>query len=171
MSLKARSAPGDAAAGADGTQLSRATWLLVFVVTAGGLVLMAWGGWEFHTRDLAAILILALVAMAAERSDFNLYDNINVSLAFVPIFAVMILGGMWGLALAVPLAIVASAVGVERPFYKTAFNFGSLMIAGSATVFVFQGAGARSDPEAWPAVVFVALLAAFVNYAINGRLV
>jgi len=171
MSQTAENPHGGAAPAVDDKPHGLAIWLLIAVVTAAGLALAALGGWHWHDRDLAAILILVLVAMAAERSDFNLYDNINVSLAFVPMFAIMVLGGMWGLALVVPLAVLASAVGVERPFYKTAFNFGALMIAGTATVLVFHVAGTTSDVEAWPAVLFVAILAALVNYAINGALV
>jgi putative nucleotidyltransferase with HDIG domain len=109
--------------------------------------------------------------MVAERTDFNLYDNINVSLAFVPMFAIMLLSGLSGLAFVVPLAVVASAAGIDRHSYKNAFNFGALMIAGTASVLVLDAFGGAGEPDAWPAVLGIALLAALVNYAVNSVLV
>jgi len=151
--------------------LSGATWLLVVTVTLTGLALVALGGLNWHDRNLTALVLLVVVAMAAERMDFNLYDNINVSLACVPMLAIMLLSGMAGLAVVVPLAVIASSVGIKRPFYKTAFNFGTLMIAGTASIIVLEAFGTASEPDAWPEVLGVAILAALVNYLVNSVLV
>jgi putative nucleotidyltransferase with HDIG domain len=151
--------------------LSAAAWLLVVTVTLTGLALVALGGLGWQERNLTAILLLAAVAMAAERADFNLYDNINVSLAFVPMFAIMILAGLPGLAVVVPLAVVASAAGIDRHSYKNAFNFGTLMIAGTASILVLDAFGTASEPDAWPAVLGIALVAALANYVVNSILV
>ncbi len=148
-----------------------ALWLLVSAVSLAGAALVAYGGWNFGHFDWQALIILAALAALAERFDLSLYGDSRVSLAFVPIFAAIIISGISGLALVVPLAILASAVGVKRPLYKTAFNFGALMLAGAASVLVFRAFGAASNPDALPQVLGPTLLAAAANFAANSCLV
>src|SRR5437879_7661676 len=169
--LTRESTIGRPAAEGDREALTRLTWMLVCAVTLTGVLLTAVGLWDPDKRDWTALLVLALMAAAADRFDFSLYGNIKISLAFVPILAACILGGMSGPALTVPAAVIASAIGAKRPAYKTAFNFGTLMISGAASVFVLRSFGAASDVSAWPAVLPVVLLAAFANYTANGALV
>jgi putative nucleotidyltransferase with HDIG domain len=146
-------------------------WLLVAAVSLGGLALVAYGGWNSAHMDWQALIVLAAMAAVAERFDFGLYGDSRVSLAFVPIFAAIIISGVSGLALVVPSAMVASAVGTQRPLYKTAFNIGALMLAGAASVLVLQAFGSASNPESWPIVLGPALLAAGANFAANSGLV
>src|SRR3990172_11596018 len=109
--------------------------LLIAVVALSGAVLAGLGAWSWQGQDVAALLLLALLAAAAERFDISLYGDSRVSLAFVPIFSAILLFGLWGLAVVVTVAVVVSSVGVDRPVHKTMFNFGALMLAGAASVF------------------------------------
>ncbi len=157
------------AEGTTGAKL--ALWFLVAAVFLSGVCLVAYGALVPHEADWRALVILASLAALAERFDLSLYGDSRVSLAFVPIFAALLLSGATGLAIVVPPAVIASAVGSQRPLYKTAFNFGALMIAGEASSLVFHSFGTASDPERWPAVLGPALLAAAVNFATNSGLV
>lgn len=149
----------------------RVLTLLVAAVTLGGAVLAALGVWNVQGQDLAALLLLALLAAIAERFDTSLYGDSRVSLAFVPIFSAILLFGLWGLAVVVTAAVVASAIGVHRPVRKTLFNFGALMLAGGASVLVLRPFGEASDPGKLPQVIGPAALAAAVNFTINSVLV
>jgi putative nucleotidyltransferase with HDIG domain len=161
----------DRAAGEAKAEASVGLWLLVAAVSLSGLALVAYGGWNSAHMDWQALIMLAAMAAVAERFDVGLYGDSRVSLAFVPIFAAVIIAGIPGLALVVPLAILASAVGVQRPLYKTVFNFGALMLAGTASALVFHAFGSASNPESWPIVLGPALLAAGANFAVNSGLV
>ncbi len=150
---------------------ARSIWALVITVTLAGLALATWGGWTWHGVPWEPLIVLAVMAMAAERSDFSLYGDSRVSLAFVPIFAAVLLAGLPGLTLVVSLAVLASAVGTEHPLHKTLFNFGALMIAGAGSALTFHLFGSASEPDAWPQVLGPSLLAAALNFAVNSGLV
>ncbi len=145
--------------------------LLVAAVALAGLGLLISAAFSAGHVDWTALIALAVLAILAERFDFNLYNNSTVSLAFVPIFAAIALFGFLGLAVVAPLAVFLSAIGVDRPLYKTAFNFGALMLSGTASVVVLEAFGAAGDPGAWPEVIVVACLAAQANYFVNSALI
>lgn len=145
--------------------------MLVAGVTLPSLALAVLGGVTWDGSHLGALLLLAVMAMAAERTDFSLYGDSRVSLAFVPIFAAVLLGGLPDLALVVPLSVLASALGTDRQIQKTLFNFGALMLAGAASALVFHLFGSASDPRNWPQVLAPSLVAAAINFAINSALV
>jgi len=159
--------------------LSRSARLLVAAVTVAGLGVLAvavaglagHGSVSWQRDELTVFIALSLMAMAAERFDFNLYGNSRVSLAFVPIFGSVLLLGLAGVVLVATLAIVASAIGVQRPLYKTAFNFGTLLLAGAASALVLLAFGPASDANVWPGVLVPSLLAAGANFAVNSGLV
>ncbi len=166
-----RTAARRSTAGRDGkgAGVETALWLLIAPVTVTGAALAAYGALWPDAGEWQALILLACLAVAAERFDLSLYGDSRVSLAFVPIFASFILAGITGLAAVVPAAMLATAF--NRPLYKTAFNFGALMVAGAASYGVFQSFGKAADAEAWPEVLGPALLAAAVNFAVNSVLV
>ena len=145
--------------------------LLIAAVALGGAVVAGLGAWSWQGQDLAALLLLACLAAIAERFDVSLYGDSRVSLAFVPIFSAILLFGLWGLAVVVTVAVVASAIGVDRPLHKTVFNFGSLMLAGGSSVLILRSFGSAGSPSALPQVIGPAALAAGANFAINSLLV
>jgi len=145
--------------------------VFVTLITLAGAGLMVAGGWKWRGEDLAALLALALLAMVAERFDLSLYGDSRVSLTVAPILAAVLLAGLAGLALVVPLAMLASTPGTGRPVHKTLFNLGALMLAGAGSALVFHLFGPAARPEAWPEVLGPSALAAAANFAINSLLV
>ncbi len=143
---------------------------LVLVTFAAGAALVVYGGvlasdglnWEL-------VATLALLAILAERTDMSLYGDSRVSLAIVPIFATVIGAGMAGLAIVVPLAILASAYG--RPLRKTAFNFGALMLAAAAAAVVIPTTYTTGTTLEWPQILLPAAIAGCINFAVNTLLV
>ena len=145
--------------------------LLIAAVALCGAVVAGLGAWSWQGQDLAALLLLAFLAAAAERFDISLYGDSRVSLAFVPIFSAILLFGLWGLAVVVMVAVATSAIGVDRPLHKTLFNFGALMLAGGASVLILRPFGNSGSPGVLPQVIGPAALAAGANFAINSLLV
>jgi putative nucleotidyltransferase with HDIG domain len=119
--------------------------------------------------DWALLITLAALAVASERMDLNMYGASRVSLGFIPIFAAVVASGMIGLAVVVPVAVAASAWG--RPLHKTAFNFGTLMMAGLASEAVLNSFTGLDYGRDWPAVIVPGVLAGGANFAVNTALV
>ncbi len=144
--------------------------VLVFTTFAAGVALVVYGG-VLAADGLNWQLVAAMAALAilAERADMSLYGDSRVSLAIVPIFATVIGAGMPGLAIVVPLAILASAHG--RPIRKTAFNFGALMLAAAAAAAVMPETYNTGRTLEWPQVLIPATIAGCVNFAVNTLLV
>ena len=144
--------------------------VLILVTFVAGVALVVYGGvlaadglnWEL-------VAALALLAVLAERADMSLYGDSRVSLAIVPIFATVIGAGMPGLAIVVPLAILASAYG--RPLRKTAFNFGALMLAAAAAAAVMPATYSTGGTLDWPQVLLPATIAGSINFVVNTLLV
>ena len=149
---------------------SRALWLLITIVAVTGLALAIRGAFGIAGNiNWQVLIVLTALAVIAERSDLSLYGNSRVSLAFVPIFAALILGGLAGLAIVVPAAAMSSAFG--KPLYKTAFNFGALMLAGAAATLFSPMLGTDSHAYNWPAVLSLTMLAGAINFTTNSLLV
>lgn len=144
-------------------------WCLVTPVVVAGAALIAYGLLRPDLTEWQALLLLAALAALAERFDLRLYGDSRVSLAFVPIFSSFLIAGMTGLAIVVPAAMLASAPG--RPLYKTAYNCGTIMLAGAASYGAFRAFGRAADPGRWPEVLGPALVAAGLNFVVNSLLV
>ena len=145
--------------------------LLVGVVILGGASLALATVVEPRTVDVWALAILVGLAVIAERSDLSLYGSSRVSLTFIPIFASIALWGMTGLPVVVTAAVVASSIGHGRPLHKTAFNFGTLMLAGAASAGVLELFGSIDYLHDWPRLLGPTLLAGGANFAVNSALV
>jgi putative nucleotidyltransferase with HDIG domain len=142
----------------------------VLGVTVAGLILAVVGVWLWSSEPLAALLVLMLITAAAERFDVSLYGDSRVSVSFVPMFAAVLLGGVSGLLLVVPAAVIASAVGVGRPLHKIFFNFGCLMVAGAASALVLE-AGTLGHLSEFPLVIGPVVAAAATHFLVNATLV
>ena len=113
---------------------------------------MASGLWTSGHVNWLAIIFLAALTALSERFDWSLYGTSRVSIAFAPIIAAVVLFGLAGLAVVVPVAILTSYLGSGRPVRRTAYNFGVLMLAGAAAELVFVVSGSAGEAGAWPGV-------------------
>lgn len=143
--------------------------VLVGFAAAIGIGLAVYGGFSPDSVDWQVLLVLAALAFLAERFDMSLYGDSRVSLAFVPIFAAVLISGMTGLALVVPIAMLASVH--SRPLYKTAFNFGALMAAGAVAYLILRLFSISDHAHSWPQVLLPVVLAGGANFVVNSALV
>src|SRR5881628_1617838 len=156
--------------GRRGRQRRLALSLLITCVSLSGLALTALGIAQWSGEPIWALLILALLTAAAERFDLNLYGDGRVSISFVLMFSAVLIGGLPGLVLVVPAAVIASAVGARRPPHKVLFNFGALMLAGAASALVIEAWGWLATTSQW-LMIGPAILAAAAHFLVNAFLV
>lgn len=143
---------------------------LVVLTFITGLALVAYGGvLAADGADWELVVVLALVAIVAERTDMSLYGDSRISLAIVPIFGAAVGAGLPGVAVVVPLAILASAKG--RPLRKTAFNFGALMLSAAVAALIMQPPVGEAFEIKWPQVLAPAAAAGLANFLVNSILV
>jgi hypothetical protein len=145
-------------------------WTLIAVVSVAGVIITGYGFFMASgSTNWTLLVVLTCLAIAAERADFSMYGSSRVSLAFVPIFAAIVACGMTGLAAVTCFAVLASAWG--RPVHKTSFNFGALIIAGTAAVVVLHSFDGIDYGQDWPEAFAPAALAGGVNFLVNTMLV
>jgi len=152
-------------------RLNGPSWAVVVAVSLAGLASLALSLAELHTEDFTAIAILVVMAMGAERFDLDLYVDSRVSLAVVPIIAAVFIAGIAGAVIVAAFAILASAIGVRVPWYKTAFNLGALVLASAASALIVGAFGPSGQPGAWPEVLIPAGLAVTANFVVNAGLI
>lgn len=145
--------------------------LLVVAAFIGGAAIIVDGLLKSGEVYWPAVVILAVLTALSERFDWSLYGTSRVSVAFAPILAAVVLFGVSGLAVVVPIAIAASYFGSGRPRRRAAFNCGVLTMAGAGAALVFEAFGSAGEAGAWPRVIAVALVASLVYYGINTALV
>jgi diguanylate cyclase (GGDEF)-like protein len=139
-------------------------YLSALTVEIAGIAMLGDVNWP-------AVICLAILAAAAERFDWSLYGNSRVSVAFAPILASAALFGIAGIAIVVPVAIVAGSIGSRRPLLKTAFNFGVLTLAGESSALAFDLFGPVRDSGMWPEIIVPTLFASSLNYLVSTGLV
>lgn len=144
---------------------------LIGAVILAGVVVLALGLQQADTAHWEALVILAIGAVLAERLDISIYGNARLSLAFIPIFAALIMFGLLGVALVAPLAAISSSFPKRRAIHKTAFNAATLVLAGAASVAIFEATRVNVGTYDWPEVFVPAALAALANFAVNSVLV
>lgn len=145
--------------------------LLVTAVAAAGLALLGLGATQHTGHNLAALLTLAALAALAERYAVDLFGDSHVSVSVVAILAAAAIGGLWGLAIVVPLTALAAHLDSRCPWYKTLFNAGAWMLGGAAFTAALELAGVADGSLPWPRVLLPGLGGAAVNFAVNSSLV
>src|SRR3990172_11892462 len=121
--------------------------------------------------DLGLLAVLAAFTVVAELFDVRLYRDSRVSLSAVAIMAGGGVAGLTGVALIGLGAALSDQAAHRKPFYKTVFNAGTLVVSGAAYVGVFEAFPVGSDSKDWPTLIFPALAGAFANFVVNAMLV
>ncbi len=124
---------------------------------------MTWDGWQ-------GFLTLILLAVAFERVGIKIYGDTHVSSGVVAIFAIAIIYGAAGAAIAAPIVVFAATVFTASRWHTRLFDMSSYTLANVAAALVVHSLieGEASLSGWW---IPVSLLAIFVNYAVNAWLV
>jgi hypothetical protein len=155
----------------DEQPLSWPARLFITAVSAAGVGLIAWYAPRFDTSDALGVALLTLMAVLADRLAITIYGETHLSVTFIPIFAVAVLYGPAGVAIASPIAIVAGRIPSQVFSLRLPFDVGNVTIAIILAAVAFEAMAGTARDELRPVMLPAALVAAAVAYAVNVYLV
>jgi hypothetical protein len=120
---------------------------------------------------LVGLFLLTLLAVIADRLAILVYSNSKVSISFICLFAITVLYGPPGVAVAAPFVTLSLHLPRKVLSYNFLFNVGNDIIAEVLAAAAFWSLIDPSDIKASPQVVSAALVAAAVSYGVSSFLV
>ncbi len=147
----------------------RAGWFITLVTVGAGLCVAFFApgisgeGWQ-------GLVTLILVAIAFERVGIKIYGDTHVSAGVVALFAIAIVYGASGAAIAAPLVILGATAFTHSQWHSRLFDMGSYTLANVSAALIFHSLIAVDGGiTGW--WIPTALLAIVVNYGANAWLV
>lgn len=149
----------------------RASVLSVITFLAGLAVVAVYAPQVPHS-GLVGLILLTLAAAISERQSILVYQDSKVSIAFIPLFAIAVLYGPPGVAVAAPVAILSLHLPRNVFSYRFLFNIGVATLAdGLAAVMLFSVIGGQAEIVISVKMVAVALAAVTANYGLTSLLI
>ena len=145
--------------------------LFIAGVSAAGVGLIAWYAPRFDLSDTLGLTLLTLLAVLADRLAVTIYGETHLSVSFVPIFAVAVLYGPAGVAIAGPIAAVAVHIPSRVLSFRLLFDVGNVIIAITLAAVAFEAMAGTARDDLRPVMLPAALVAATVAYGVNVYLV
>jgi hypothetical protein len=135
--------------------------LLASAVTAARGGAVAWD----------ALPVLALLAIAAERFDIDLYGDSRLSISALFLLTTAIVIGPIGVLMVGPLIAASGHAGRGRPPYKLLFNAGAFIGSGLAAAYVYHSLIAVPWRHTETLSAVAAVVAALADFAVSSVLV
>ena len=123
-----------------------------------------------HT-GLTGLILLTLLAAIADRLSILVYSESSVSVSFICLFAIGVLYGPAGVAVAAPFCALSLHLPRKVFSLRFLFNVGSAILADGLAAAVLWALIDPSHIEVSPQVVSAALVAAGVSYGVSSFLV
>lgn len=143
--------------------------ILVFLL---GLALVGYYAPRLPHSGLVGLVLLALMAAASERLSIIVYGDAKVSISFAFLFAIAVLYGPAGVAVASPLCIISLHFPSKMFRYQFPFNLGNSIVSDTLSAIVLVSVIGRADQIGLSARVFgVAVAAAAANYGVRSVLI
>ncbi len=144
---------------------------LIIATALAGAVLAAAAAIQWDSEDLLLLAVLAGFAAFSVRFDVALFYQSRVSVTVVPILVAATLAGLPGLLVVALAAELAAYVGRGKPYYKSVFNAGALLLSGAAYLGFIEVLSPGSGRSEWPNLLALAMAGALVNFLVNSSLV
>ena len=120
---------------------------------------------------LVGLVLLTLLAVIADRLSILVYSESSVSVSFICLFAIAVLYGPAGIAVAAPLSAISLHLERRMLSYNLLFDVGNYVIGNGLGAVVLWALIDPTDITVSPLVVLVALAAAATTYGVNSSLV
>ncbi len=145
--------------------------ILSALVFAIGLALLGYLAPQLPNSGLVGLVLLTLMAAAADRMTITVYGDSRVSVGFVCLFAVAVLYGPQGVVVASGATALALHLPNKIISYRFLFNFGlALLTKTSAALVLLSIVGGHQDITISAQVLSAALAAAAADYALGTTL-
>ena len=145
--------------------------LFIGAVGAAGVGFIAWYAPHFDPSDTLGLALLTLLAIVADRLAVTIYGETRLSVSFIPIFAVAVLYGPPGVAVAGPIAAVAVNIPRALLTFLLPLNIGTVIIAMTFAAITFEAMAGTPRDELRPIMLPAALVAAAAAYVANAYLI
>jgi putative nucleotidyltransferase with HDIG domain len=125
---------------------------------------------SFSISGWPGFVSLIVLGVVFERVGVRIYGDTHVSAGVVALFAIAVLYGAPGVAVAAPLVVLLARAFTYSRWYITIFDMGAYTLTNMAASFTFRAfPGVGEHAAGW--WIPAALPAACVNYAVNSGLV
>ncbi len=162
--------PSSASAHAPGSQINLVTACYVAVVVVAAGACMYFFGRGITLDGWQALLTLVILGILFERVGIEIYGGTHVSAGVVAVFAIAVLYGVPGVALAGPVVVLGATIRSKAKWYQRLFDMGSYTLAGATAAAVFHAfPGVDAEASVW--WIPAAGLAAVADYVVNIGLV
>lgn len=153
---------------ADRLSITAACYIALLTLAAG--LCIGFFAPDISSKDWQGFVTLILLAIIFERVGIRIYGKTHVSAGVVALFAVAIVSGASGAAIAAPLVVLAATAFTRSRWHTRLFDMSSYTLANVSAALVFH---ALIDVETAVSVWWVpaAFLAIVANYAVNAWLV
>jgi hypothetical protein len=148
----------------------QASLLSVSIFLAGMTVLVVYLPQLPHS-GLVGLVLLTVLSAISDRLSILVYSDSKVSVSFICLFAIAVLYGPAGVAVAAPLTALALHFPRNVISLRFLFNAGSAILSNGLAAVVLWAMIDHNNIEASPKVVVAALAAAAVTYGVNSFLV
>jgi len=150
--------------------LSLAFKCYIVLIVLAAAVCIGYFAPQFSFAGWPGFVALIVLGIVFERVGIRIYGDTHVSAGVVALFAIAVLYGAPGVAVATPLVVLPARAFTYSRWYITLFDMGAYTLTNLAANFIFRavpGVGEHSSGWWIPA----ALPAACVNYAVNSGFV
>ena len=152
--------------------LPRSAMIVSLGVFLAGLAVAAFYIPQLPHSGLVGLVLLGLMAAASERLSILTYGDAKVSISFVFLFAIAVLYGPAGVAVATPFCIISLHFPNKMLGYKFLFNIGNSVVSDTlSAVVLISLIGHTGDITLSARVLLAALAAAGLNYAVRTSLI
>lgn len=135
------------------------------VVTGLGIVL------DTNRPNFAIIGLLTALAIAVELLQINVYGENTVSVSVAIAFSAALISGVTGVAVVSAAIALAHYLQMRPALYKTAFNWATHLLAGSAPVLALSLVGLTLKVENLLALIIPIAIAALAYYVLETALI
>ena len=149
------------------------TRLLIFisVVILAGLGITVIRSLPLTALDLTALGVLALLTVAAELLQVQIYGENTVSVSMAVAFATAVILGIPGVAVVSAVIVLVHNFRAGPPIHRTFFNWAVHVLAGTMPVLLVRDLGIPVGLDNLPLLSVLAALAALFYYVIETGLV
>ena len=144
---------------------------LIAATAAAGAAIAAVAALQWGNENLLLLAVLAGFAVFSVRFDISLFYQSRVSVTVVPILVAATIAGLPGVLVVALAAELAAYLGRGKPYYKSVFNAGALLMSGAAYVWVLHSFPIGNDGGGWPGLIYPAVAGTLVNFLVNSVLV
>lgn len=156
--------------------VDRRPWLLIGTTIGAAIALSLWGLSTGMHVDPTALLLLAALAIIAEFLQIGLYGSGTVSVSVAIGFAAALMAGLPGVVVVSAAIAIGSAVARSRgpqrpPWYKTAYNWATHVLAGAVPALTILALGIPLDVVHLGSLALPLAIAAVAYYLIDTTLI